>query len=144
MATKKPKITVEQLLEGHNPDIRAIVVALRKLILETVPNAAESANPGWRSISYRQPEQGYFCGIFPTQDDVILVFEFGILLSDPDGVLVGDGKQVRNIILRNVEDIPAEPIQKLLIEAINLPTSRNEKLELIRSGARPLERSENE
>lgn len=144
MATKKPKISVEQLLERHHPDIQALVNVLRKLILETVPNAAESANPGWHSISYRHPKQGYFCGIFPTQDHVILVFEFGILLPDPDGVLVGDGKQVRNIILRSVDDIPGEAIQQLLIEAINLPTGRNEKLELIRSGARPLERSENE
>ena len=143
MVAKKPKISVEQLLEAHNPDIQALVNVLRKLILETVPNAAESANSGWHSISYRYPQQGYFCGIFPMQDEVILVFEFGILLPDPDGVLVGDGKQVRNIILRNVEDIPAESIQYLLIEAINLPLGRNEKLELIRSGARPLARSEN-
>lgn len=136
MVAKKPKISVEQLLATHNPDIQALVNVLRKLILETVPNAAETANPGWHSISYRHPQQGYFCGIFPTEDNIILVFEFGILLPDPDGVLVGDGKQVRNIILRSVEDIPAESIQKLLIEAINLPSSRNEKLELIRSGAR--------
>ena len=137
MSKRKPKITPDELLQTHNPDIQAIVADLRKLILETVPNAAESANPGWHSISYRHPQQGYFCGIFPTHDHVILVFEFGILLPDPDGVLVGDGKQVRNIILRSVEDISAESIQQLLIEAINLPASRNEKLELIRSGARP-------
>jgi hypothetical protein len=103
----------------------------------TVPNAAETANPGWHSISYRHPEQGYFCGLFPTQDHVILVFEFGILLPDPNGVLVGDGKQVRNVILYSPDEIPAESIQQLLIEAINLPPGKNDKLELIRSGAKP-------
>jgi len=144
MTIQKPKISVEQLLESHNPDIQPIVDSLRKLILEIVPKAAESANPGWHSISYRHPQQGYFCGIFPTHDHVILVFEFGILLPDPDNVLEGQGKQVRNIILRSSDDIPTQAIKKLLIEAVNLPTGRNEKLDLIRSGARPLERSENE
>lgn len=133
----KPNISVEELLQGHNPEIQAIVTTLRGFILQTVPNAIESANPGWHSISYRHPRQGYFCGIFPAQDMVTLVFEFGILLPDPDGVLEGEGKQVRNIFLRSQDDIKAESIQRLLLEAINLPTSRNDKLELIRSGARP-------
>jgi hypothetical protein len=133
----KSKITVEELLQSHNPEIRTIVAGLQKLIMVTVPNAAETANPGWHSISYRHPEQGYFCGLFPTQDHVILVFEFGILLPDPDGVLVGDGKQVRNVILHSPDEIPAESIQQLLIEAINLPPGKNDKLELIRSGAKP-------
>jgi hypothetical protein len=134
-----PKITVEELLGSHNPDIQTIVTTLRNLILQTVPNAAESANPGWHSVNYRHPQQGYFCGIFPTQDTVILVFEFGILLPDPDGILEGDGKQVRNIVFHSQDEIAAESIKKLLLEALNLPVSRNEKLELIRSGARPME-----
>jgi hypothetical protein len=133
----KAKITVEELLQSHNPEIRAVVAGLQKLIMEMVPNAAETANPGWHSISYRHPEQGYFCVLFPTQDHVILVFEFGILLPDPNGVLVGDGKQVRNVILYSPDEIPAESIQQLLIEAINLPPGKNDKLELIRSGAKP-------
>jgi hypothetical protein len=138
MTPKKPtsKITVEALLQSHNPDIQAIVAALRRLILETIP-ATETANPGWHSINYRHPQQGYVCGLFPTQDTVIFVFEWGILLPDPDGVLEGSGKQVRNIILRSPDEIPAESIKTLLLEALKLPHSRNEKLELIRSGARP-------
>lgn len=134
------KITVEELVQSHSPDIQAIVAALRRLILETVPDAAESANGGWHSVSYRHPQQGYFCGIFPTQETVIVVFEFGILLPDPDGVLEGNGKQVRNIVLHSQDEIAAESIKRLLLEALSLPVGRNEKLELIRSGARPMER----
>jgi hypothetical protein len=69
----KPNISVEELLQGHNPEIQAIVTTLRGFILQTVPNAIESANPGWHSISYRHLRQGYFCGIFPTQDKEIAV-----------------------------------------------------------------------
>ncbi len=126
---------VADLIRNHNPDIQAIVSALRKLILETVPTSTESANPGWHSISIRHPDQGYYCGIFPAQDKVTLVFEYGVLLPDPDGILEGDGKQTRNVILYTTNNIPADAIKALLFEAINLPISKAEKLELIRFGA---------
>jgi hypothetical protein len=138
MTRSKSRITVEALLQTHSPDIQAVVATLRRLILETIPNTAETANPGWHSINYRHPRQGYVCGLFPTHDSVIFVFEWGILLPDSDGVLEGSGKQVRNIILRPGDNIPAESIKKLLLEALILPVSKNEKLELIRSGARPI------
>lgn len=138
MTKRKPKISVEELLAYHNPEIKAIVSVLRGLILETVPDAVESAKAGWHSISYRHPQQGYFCGIFPEQEKVILVFEYGILLPNPDGVLAGDGKQVRNVMLYSPAQVPTRPIRKLLLEAINLPTSKAEKLALIRAGARPI------
>ena len=57
---------VDDILESHNPDVRALVERLRKIILDTVPDAMESAHPVWHSIGYRHPESGYFCGIFPT------------------------------------------------------------------------------
>ena len=136
MTKRKSTITVQALMQTHNPEIKAVVSALRGLILETVPDAVESANAGWHSISFRTPEQGYFCGIFPEQERVILVFEYGILLPDPDGVLEGDGKQVRNVILDSQETMPAAAIKRLIFDALSLPRSRAEKLTMIRSGAR--------
>jgi hypothetical protein len=126
-------ISVEKLLQDHHPEIQAIVEQIRNLILTIVPSSTESANAGWHSISYRHPQQGYYCGIFPTQDKVILVFEYGILLPDPEGVLEGSGKQVRNVLIDSPDKIPSLAIQKLLVEAINLPLRKAEKLELIRA-----------
>lgn len=42
----------EQILEGHTPQIRALAERLRRIILETVPDAVEAAYPVWRGIGY--------------------------------------------------------------------------------------------
>lgn len=136
MAKRKSKISVEYLMENHNPEIRAVVEALRGLIKEEVPEASERANGGWHSINYRHPTQGYFCGIFPRTEKVILVFEYGILLPDPDGILEGEGSQVREYVVRDPSKIHAESLRKLIEETLSLPTSKAEKMEMIRSGVR--------
>jgi len=87
MPKRKPDADtlIENILESHDPEVRALVEHLRKIIRETVPDATESAHPVWHSIGYRHPESGYFCGIFPQNDGVNLAFEFGVLLPDPGG-----------------------------------------------------------
>ena len=135
MNKRKPKISVEELMAEHNPEVKAIVEALRSLIKETVPNASEGANGGWHSINYRHPNQGYFCGIFPREERVTLVFEYGILLPDPEGILQGEGSQVREYLVRDREHINREGLKQLILDTLSLPTSKAEKLELIRSGA---------
>src|SRR5512134_3744262 len=98
---KSSTTTVDSVLDGHAPHVREIVERLRAIIREAVPEAVESANPVWHSLSYKHPESGYFCGIFPQASRVDVAFEFGVLLSDPEGVLEGDGKQVRYLRLKD-------------------------------------------
>jgi len=140
MPKRKPSADtqVEDILEGHDPEARALVERLRKIIREVVPTATESAHPVWHSIGYRHPESGYFCGIFPQADRVDLAFEFGVLLPDPDGLLEGAGKQVRYVRVRRDKDIRVRALKKLLLAAIDLPARRDVKLGLIRSAARPV------
>jgi len=130
--------TIEDILDSHNPEVRALVERLRKIIRDTVPTSTESAHPVWHSIGYRHPESGYFCGIFPQNDGVDLAFEFGVLLPDPDGLLDGDSKQVRYVRIRRDRDIRVRALKKLLLAAIDLPASRDVKLGLIRSSAKPV------
>jgi hypothetical protein len=87
--------TVADLLSNYPPPIQDIAEKLRNVILAIAPDALEKANRGWRSISFRDRQVGYFCGIFPFEDYVDLIFEFGVLLPDPNGILLGDAKQVR-------------------------------------------------
>ena len=87
--------TVDDLLNAYPPPIQDITDKLRQSILKAAPGVQEKANRGWRSISYRDAQVGYFCGIFPFEGHVDLIFEFGILLPDPDGILQGEAKQVR-------------------------------------------------
>src|SRR5687768_10871958 len=105
MARPKLRTTPDAILARHTPAIRALAERLRALVRRTVPEAAERANAGWHSLSYHHPSAGYFCGIFPQADDVLLAFEFGVLLPDPDGLLEGEGKQVRYVRLRRASAI---------------------------------------
>lgn len=126
-------VSVETILRDHSPDVQEIVAQLRAIIREVVPNASEAAHPIWHSINFTHPESGYFCGIFPRQKQATLVFEFGILLPDPEGVLEGTGKQTRNLYIQEGDTIPATAIRGLLLAALSLPTNRAEKLALVRA-----------
>jgi hypothetical protein len=131
-------VSVDDILNGHSPQIRLIVQDLRRLVRQTAPSAIESAHAVWHSIHYNDPHNGYFLGIFPQEETVTLAFEFGILLPDPQKVLVGTGKQVRFVRIHENGAIPAVALQDLIEAALALPGSRKEKLAMIRSGARPL------
>ena len=130
----------EDILAEHTPEVRALAERLRQLIRETVPEASEAAYPVWHGIGYRHPETGYFCAIFPLEDEVKLGFEFGVLLPDPAGLLQGNGRQVRYVHLRGPKDIRVRPLKALLRAAANLPGDRATKLALIRAGAKPATR----
>ena len=129
----KSTFTVDDLLSAYPPPIHSIVSKLRRIILETAPDVQEKANRGWRSISYRDAQVGYFGGIFPFEDHVDLIFEFGVLLPDPNGILLGDVKQVRYLRFHEVEEISEEEIEPFLIAALNLPPDHNTRRGLTQS-----------
>ncbi len=132
----------EDILAEHTPEVRALAESLRKLVLETIPNAVELAYPVWHGIGYRHPESGYFCGIFPQKDSVKLGFEFGVLLPDPDGLLEGTGRQVRYVTIKDNKDIRVRAVKKLLLAAIALPDSREVKMGLVRTSAKPVQENQ--
>jgi hypothetical protein len=130
-------VTVEDILAGHRTQVQVVAQRLRQLIRHTVPEAREVPYPGWHAIGYRHPTAGYFAGIFPLEQAVQLVFEFGVLLPDPEGVLEGNGKQVRFITLDEESLVSGESLVKLLQAALQLPEKRSVKLAMIRAAARP-------
>ncbi len=140
MAKSKSRdiFAVEDILLDHNPEIRALVQSVRNSILNIVPDAIEAAQPVWHSINYSHPESGYFCGVFPLQDSIKLAFEFGVLLPDPENLLEGRGKQVRYLNLRDTDSIPEQALRDLILAALALPPRREDKLALIRAGAKPI------
>lgn len=74
---------------------------------------------GWKGIGYRDPQAGYFAGIFPQRDHVRLLFEHGARLDDPDGILQGEGvRQVRWIVVRPGSRLPRARIVAMLERAV--------------------------
>jgi hypothetical protein len=55
--------------------------------LSIVPNIAPEVKLGWRSVNFSHPRVGFFCALFPREDRVVLEFQYGVLLPDPDGIL---------------------------------------------------------
>ena len=76
--------------------------------------------------------------LFPFDDRVHLLFEFGVLLPDPEGLLQGGGRQVRYVPVRRNADIRMRAFRRLIQAALDLPEGRALKMALIRSGARPV------
>ena len=113
-------LTTEDIPNDHSPVVQLIAQSLRDLIRATVPEMTERAYAGWHGIGFRHPRSGYVCGIFPGQESVKLVFENGVQLLDSDQVLQGDGKQTRHLELFQKNDIPADSITQLLLEAVDL------------------------
>ena len=98
--------------------MQALAARLRDLVRETVPDAVERAYPVWRGIGFRHPESGYFCGIFPQEDCVRLVFEYGAHLADPDDLLNGNGKQTRYVRIRRQRAIRVLSLKRLIRSAV--------------------------
>ena len=137
MAKRKTGPSPEMILAVHAPEIRFLAERLRSLILGTVPEAVETAYPGWHAIGYRHPENGYFAAIFPETERVRLAFEWGVLLPDPNSLLKGAGKQVRYVDIYEEGELRETAIRNLLLAAASLPADRAIKLALIRQSAKP-------
>ncbi len=102
----------EDLLVGLSPQIQQLVEQLRQLIRQSVPGVEEAGYPGWKLIGYRY--RRYFGFIAPKTDQVQLGFEHGLTLPDPAGLLEGEGKQVRYVILYPGQELPLAPLRELI------------------------------
>jgi hypothetical protein len=130
---------VDALTRDLPLETRGLLSELTSLVENTVPEATHKVNLGWKSLSFSHPIVGYFCGLFPVQDRVIVAFEFGVLLPDPGGILDDRGcaKQVRYLPIRSRSRIPRTALKRLLRAAVALPGDRATRIALARSGARP-------
>ncbi|HEU0073955.1 MAG TPA: DUF1801 domain-containing protein, partial [Dehalococcoidia bacterium] len=108
----------ETILEGFGPEIVALVNQLRRLVLETLPDATEAGYPGWRAVAFRHPVAGYICGAFPSDEAVKFLFEQGVHLHDPAGILQGSTKQTRYVLLRPEQPVPEASVTALILEAV--------------------------
>jgi hypothetical protein len=112
-------VTPDDLLSRHPSDLRALANRLRTLVRTAVPDATETAYPGWKLIGYRH-QGAYFCFVAPKRDHVQLGFEYGVDLHDPEGLLEGRGSQVRHVQVRSSATIPVRSLTRLIRQAAEL------------------------
>lgn len=118
-SSPKPNATAADVLRRFSARVRATAEQLRRLVVQTIPTATEHPYVGWKGIGYRDPQAGYFAGIFPQRNHVRLLFEHGARLDDPGGILQGEGvRQVRWIVVRPGSRLPRARIVAMLERAV--------------------------
>lgn len=121
---------LSQLLDPYPAPVRTLAFDLAALIRETAPGAVESVRLRERCVRYSHQRCGYFCGLYPQVSSVQLVFEFGVLLPDPDGLLRGEGPYVRFVTVRDHYHLHAPALCHLVAAASNLPRRRADRIAL--------------
>lgn len=104
-------VTVDEILAGKGPEIEALAHEVRDAILGAAPQLEERALPGWQAVSFRSPERGFVCALFPYADRVRIAFEHGVDLIDPDGRLEKgstSSKRVRYLSFRPGQAVDAD------------------------------------
>ena len=116
------KQELEQLLEAHDPQVVETVHALCELVRESCPDATETVQLGWKSVSYSRGGvmKGSICAIGPHKDWVNMQFLQGTSLEDPGGILEGSGKTMRHVKVRSVEEMDSEALSALVRQADQL------------------------
>ena len=126
----KEAIPPELFLSAYPPEIRVIADRLRDIVHEAVPEALERVRTGWRLIGYDVPavrRTRYFAFVAPEPEHVHLGFEYGIWMTDPDGLLRGahlDLRRVRFVTYSPGDEIPTDALMRYTREAAELALLR--------------------
>jgi hypothetical protein len=110
-----------ELVQPYGNLIRELALATRKLILEEAPEANEFVYPVYTiadHFSFTDRPGDAFVFTTTHANWVNLGFNFGSLLSDPDGLLAGEGKLIRHVRIRQEEDLVAPGVRELVRAAI--------------------------
>ncbi len=111
------------LLDEHSPETVELTRILRGVVRSAVSQSTEKINLGWGGLGYHHPEAGYVAGIFPGEDSVKLGLEHGRDLPDPQGLLEGDGSQVRYVTIDQWDEDLRDPLTDLLDAAVEFGSS---------------------
>jgi len=120
------QIPPELFLAAYPARTRDIAERLRGVVHDAVPEAIERVRTGWRLIGYDVPVgrgTRYFAFVAPEPEHVHLGFEYGVWMSDPDGLLLGahlDLRKVRFVTYEPGDAIPARVLVRYTREAAAL------------------------
>ncbi|SRR6266581_5488781 len=109
---------IEEFLAGYSPEMQAISRTLRAMVKHAMPQANEVLFARDNHFAYGMSESMrdrivYIC---PMRDYVRLGFMFGTHLADPGQMLVGEGKRLRHVKVKTVQEA-SQPALERLVEA---------------------------
>jgi hypothetical protein len=108
------EITIEQYLMNLPPDLQAITRELCEVARKKMPGAYEFIYHDAVAYSVSKSPFDRICYIAPQKGYVNFGFFFGVDLPDPKHLLVGEGKRLRHVKIRSVEDAKNPALEKLV------------------------------
>ena len=117
------KREIDEWLRDSTPEIRALALALRALLHDTLPGIAETRARGDNGIGFGAKQYGAdgwgIAAISVFRDWIDLGFLRGTELPDPTNLLEGTGKRLRHIKLHSVAELEKEraALRRLVIAA---------------------------
>jgi hypothetical protein len=92
----------------------------RGVLLRAEPALRERIARGWGALTLHHPQAGYVAGLFTYRDRPRVVWEHGVELYDPEGLLGGDGRQVRWLPVDRPDPALAQAIEAFLAQSVAL------------------------
>ena len=129
-------------LEAYDRHILDLVLALREIILEEAPDAAESIYQVytvaiWFGFSDKMKDM--FCYIAANAGHINLGFPRGSTLPDPNRVMEGEGKAMRHIKFRTLQDLERPFVRRYIqaaMEQAGPPGARGTGKSVVKSSAK--------
>jgi len=129
---KSPSAQLAAFLAKFTPEVAALARAALVTMRKRLPGAIELVYDNYNALAIgfapteRASDAVFSIAVFPRRP-ILCFLQTGAQLPDPDGLLKGDGKQVRHIPLesRGVLDTPAvRALMKEALERADVPFDR--------------------
>ena len=97
--------------------LEQVAKSVRALVMKTAMGCEEYVSP-WKTPAF--DSNGPLCVFVLGKEHVTLAFLRGAMLPDPEKLLEGKAKGVRNLKLRSLEDVKRPGVKRLIEEAVKL------------------------
>lgn len=108
---------VDRHLAGLDDELRPVAEKVRETIVDELPDAEEGF--AWSRPVYKLNGR-HVCYVTASKGHVTVGFNHGRSLTDPDGALEGEGKQMAHTKARSLDDLDEERLRGWLREARRL------------------------
>ena len=111
-----PRRTVDDYIAAVPAPLTGVAEALRAAVREAAPDANESIK--WGQPVYESG--GPFAALKAYPRWVTLTFWRGAALSDPTGILEGEGDRMKHARFASIDEVRAAPVADLVRAAVEL------------------------
>jgi len=135
--SKNQTTEIKRFLKPFSKRTKETALWLRAFVWDLYPEANELIYDNYNALavgwSLSERVSHVFCTIsaWRTNGSIHFGFYYGVGISDPKGILMGDGKQYRYILVSEIDRFPAAYMKKLLKQAYTKAHERVKDVEQI-------------